>query len=107
MPARNARSRAARQNALNRAARRGQENPTQQNQDPAARRRQNQERQNQLRRYALNKLPKFLNIFRLKSASKKVTHKNSEIKIFLSYSKICSELSQISVPYLKKFLKGL
>ena len=51
MPARNARSRAARQNALNRVARRAQENPTQQNHDPDARRRHNQERQNQLRRY--------------------------------------------------------
>ena len=50
MPARNARSRAARQNALNRAARRAQENPSQQNHDPAVRRQQILERQNQLRR---------------------------------------------------------
>ena len=51
MPARNARSRAQRRIALNRAARRAGENPIQPNQDPAIRRRQIQDRQNQLRRY--------------------------------------------------------
>ena len=60
MPARNARSRVQRQIALNRAARRAEENPIQPNQDPAVRRRQIQDRQNQLRRYDQLKRKEFL-----------------------------------------------